>query len=178
MNLWHDIPAGDQFPNEFNTIVEIPKGSHNKYEIDKDTGLIKLDRVNYSAAPYPVEYGFVPQTLWDDGDAIDVLLLTTAPIPTGILVNSRPIALMEMTDSGESDWKIIAVPIEDYRFDDIADVGDINKHTLKEIQHFFENIKLLKKKPATVTIHGFKPKKEAIAALVKAADMYQSKFKK
>ena len=120
----------------------------------------------------------MPQTLWDDGDAIDVLLLTTYPIPAGILVNARPVALMEMTDSGESDWKIIAVPSEDYRFDDIEDVGDLNKHFLKEVQHFFEQIKKLKKKPADVTIHGFKSRAEALEALQKASRMYKEKFAK
>ena len=113
MNLWHDIPLGEKAPEEFNVVVEIPKGSHNKYELDKETGLIKLDRANYSAAPYPVEYGFVPQTLADDGDAIDVLVLTTYPIPPGILVSVRPIALMEMTDDDESDNKIIGGPTDD-----------------------------------------------------------------
>ena len=178
MNLWHDIAPGENFPEDINVIVEIPKGSHNKYEIDKDTGLIKLDRANYSAAPYPTEYGFVPQTLWDDGDAIDVLLLTTYPIPAGILVNARPVALMEMTDSDESDWKIIAVPSEDYRFDDTEDVEDLNKHLLRELQHFFEQIKKLKKKPTDVTIHGFKPRAEALRALQKASKMYKDKFSK
>lgn len=178
MNLWHDIAPGENFPEDINVIVEIPKGSHNKYEIDKGTGLIKLDRANYSTSPYPVEYGFVPQTLWDDGDAIDVLLLTTYPIPAGILVNARPVALMEMTDSDESDWKIIAVPNEDYRFDDTNDVGDLNKHLLREVQHFFEQIKVLKKKPAAVTIHGFKPRSEALEALKKASKMYTDKFAK
>ena len=178
MNLWHDIAPGENFPEDINVIVEIPKGSNNKYEIDKETGLIKLDRANYSAAPYPVEYGFVPQTLWDDGDAIDVLLLTSFPIHPGILVSARPVALMEMTDTGESDWKIIAVPAEDYRWDDTQDIGDLNKHFLKEIQHFFEQIKQLKKKPAEVTIHGFKGKQDALKALEKSVEMYKDKFGK
>src|SRR3989338_1146559 len=101
MNLWHDIPLGDKAPEEFNTIIEIPRGSHNKYEIDKETGLIKLDRVNFSAAPYPCDYGFAPQTLWEDGDALDVIVLTTNPIPPGILVSVRPVGLMKMIDGGE-----------------------------------------------------------------------------
>src|SRR5687767_4497870 len=114
MNLWHDIDSGTK--NEINTIIEISRGSNNKYEIDKETGLIALDRVNYSAAPYPFDYGFVPKTLWDDGDALDVILLTTHPISPGILVCVRPVAVMEMIDSGESDYKIIAVPVKDKRW--------------------------------------------------------------
>ena len=99
MNLWHDVPLGDDAPNEINVIIEIPKGSHNKYEIDKETGLIKLDRANYSAAAYPCEYAFAPQTYAEDGDAIDVLILSTFPIPPGILVKARPVAFMEMSES-------------------------------------------------------------------------------
>jgi len=176
MNLWHDISLGDNAPEEVNMIVEIPKGSHNKYELDKDTGLIKLDRANYNASPYPCEYGFIPQTLWDDGDAIDVLLLATYPIHPGILVNVRPVAIMEMTDGGESDHKIIAVPVDDLRWSDMRDLKDLNQHTLKEFKHFFEAIKLLKGKPIEVTVHGFKDKTIATAALTKALEMYKQKF--
>jgi inorganic pyrophosphatase len=116
MNLWHDVPRGT--PEELNVIIEIPKGSSNKYEIDKETGLIALDRANYSSAPYPFDYGFVPQTLWHDGDAIDVIVLTTFPLNPGILVAVRPIAVMDMTDTGDSDAKIIAVPVNDKRWED------------------------------------------------------------
>ena len=176
MDLWHDVPLGENAPDEINVIVEIPKGSHNKYEIDKQTGLIKLDRANYSDAAYPVEYAFAPQTLWDDGDALDVLVLATYPIQTGILAAVRPVALMEMIDDGESDYKVIAVPSEDMRWDDVRDLKDLNKHTLKEIQHFFENIKKLKKKPAVTVIHGFKGKKEAADAIEKSVKLYKNKF--
>jgi inorganic pyrophosphatase len=177
MNLWHDIPLGDGAPDEINVIVEIPRGSHNKYEIDKETGLIKLDRVNFSAAPYPFDYGFAPKTLWEDGDALDVVVLTTNPIPSGILVSVRPIALMEMTDGGESDDKVIAVPTEDIRFDDVKDLADINPHTLKEMQHFFENGKKLKKKPVEITVHGFKGRESAYQAVKKSVELYEKKFK-
>ncbi|HEY4500972.1 MAG TPA: inorganic diphosphatase [Candidatus Paceibacterota bacterium] len=176
MNLIHDIDPGTK--DEMNVIIEIPKGSHNKYEIDKKSGLIKLDRANYSAAAYPVEYGFVPQTLWDDGDAIDVLLLATFPIPSGILVKVRPIALMEMIDSGESDYKIIGVSVNDRRWDDVQDIGDLNVHTLKEIQHFFETYKQLKEGDGNeVVTLGFKEKKDAQAVFVRARKMYNDSKK-
>lgn len=178
MNLWHDIPLGEKAPEEFNVVVEIPRGSHNKYEIDKDTGLIKLDRVNYSAATYPCDYGFVPRTLWDDGDALDVIILTTNPIPPGILVSVRSVGVMKMTDGGESDDKIMAVPTEDIRFDHVKDIGDVNKHTLKELEHFFEMNKKLKKKPVEITIHGFKDRSEAISALERSIKAYKEKFGK
>ena len=178
MNLWHDIKAGNNIPEELNVIIEISKGSHNKYEIDKETGLIMLDRANYSSAGYPCEYGFIPQTLWEDGDALDVMVLATFPLPTGILVNVRPVALMEMIDTGESDFKVIAVPVNDKRWEDVQDLADLNQHTLKEIQHFFETYKALKGKPALVEINGFKEKSAAIEAIQKSIVLYQEKFPK
>jgi inorganic pyrophosphatase len=178
MNLWHDVPLGENAPQEVNVIVEIPKGSNNKYEIDKETGLIKLDRANYSSAAFPYDYGFVPQTLWDDGDALDVILLTTYPIPTGILVSARPVGVIDMVDSGESDYKIIAVPTEDKRWDDVQDIGDINKHSLKEFQHFLETYKALKGKPSPVEIKSIMGKKEALEAVKKSVELYKQKFVK
>lgn len=173
MNLLHDIDPGTK--DEMNVIVEIPKGSQNKYEMDKETGLIALDRANYSAAAYPCEYGFIPQTLWDDGDAVDVLLLATFPIPPGVLVAARPVALMKMIDTGENDYKIIAVPIDDRRWESVQDLKDINEHTLREIQHFFETYKRLKGKPAEVVIEGFEGKEAAQAAFERSRKMYEEK---
>jgi inorganic pyrophosphatase len=178
MNLWHDIPLGENAPDEFNTIIEIPKGSNNKYEIDKETGLIKLDRANYSAAAYPFDYGFVPQTLWEDNDPLDVVVLTTYALHPGILVSVRPVAVIDMVDGGESDYKIIAVPTEDKRWDDVKDLADVNKHALKEFQHFFETYKALKGKPAPVEIKGVYGKKEALEAVNKSIELYRAKFSK
>jgi len=178
MNLWYDISAGNNLPNEINVIIEIPKGSHNKYEIDKETGLIKLDRANYSDAAFPYDYGFVPQTLWEDGDALDVIVLTTYPLQTGILVAVRPVAVMEMVDTGESDFKIIAVPTEDKRWEDVQDLADLNKHTVKEFQHFLETYKALKGKPSPVEIGAIKGKAEAQAAVMKSIELYKAKFSK
>lgn len=176
MNLWHDISRGKNAPEEFNTIIEIPKGSFNKYEVDKDTGLIALDRANYTSAPYPFDYGFIPQTLWEDGDPFDVVVLTTFPLNSGILVRTRPVAIMEMVDDGDSDYKIIAVPSKDRRFEDIEDLENLNKHSLKEFKHFFETYKDLKEKEAKVKVHGYKNKKAAIEAFDKAVRLYEEKF--
>jgi inorganic pyrophosphatase len=177
-NLWHDIPVGDNIPNEVNVIIEIPKGSSNKYEIDKEAGLIKLDRANYSTAAYPVDYGFAPQTLWDDGDALDVAVLTTWPIHPGILVKVRPIGVIEMIDDGESDYKIIGVPKNDKRWDDVHSLDDINKHKVDEVVHFFETYKALNGKKNNVEIKGIKGKEEAIKAIQKSVEMYKDKFGK
>ena len=176
MNLWHDVPLGDNVPDEINVIIEIPKGSFNKYEIDKKTGLIALDRANYSASPYPFDYGFAPQTLWDDDDALDVVVLTTFPLHPGILVRVRPVAVMEMIDDGDSDYKIIGVPVDDKRWEDVKDLADVNSHALKEYQHFFETYKQLN--GSVVEIHGYKGRTDALAAVEKSIKLYNQKFKK
>jgi inorganic pyrophosphatase len=179
MNLWHEISRGDNLPEKMNVIIEIPKGSENKYEIDKDTGLIALDRANYSAASYPFDYGFVPQTLWEDNDPLDVVVLSTFPLHPGILVEVRPVAVMEMIDDGESDYKIIGVPAEDRRWEDVADIEDLNNHKLREIRHFFETYKVLKKDDSLVKveINGVKGKKDAIEAIEKSIKLYDEKYK-
>ncbi|MCA9351671.1 inorganic diphosphatase [Patescibacteria group bacterium] len=178
MNLWHDVSRGDNIPEELNCIIEIPKGSPNKYEIDKETGLIALDRANYSSAPYPFDYGFVPQTLWDDGDALDIIIPSTFPLATGILVRVRPVAVMEMIDDGESDFKVIAVPVDDKRWDDVRDLADLNKHHVKEWVHFFETYKELKEKNVVVKIEGIKGRDEALEAVKKSITLYDEKFAK
>lgn len=179
MNLWHEVSKGDNIPEEINVIIEIPKNSPNKYEIDKETGLISLDRANYSSATYPFDYGFVPQTLWEDNDPIDVVVLTTFPLHPGILVKSRPVAVMEMIDDGESDYKIIAVPVDDKRWDDTHDLADLNKHMVKEFVHFFETYKELKKgQKDVVKIPKISGRKEALEAILKSIDLYKAKFGK
>jgi inorganic pyrophosphatase len=178
MNLWHEIPLGDNAPESFNAIIEIPKGSNNKYEMDKETGLIALDRANYSSAPYPFDYGFAPQTLWEDGDPLDVVVFTTFPLLPGILVKVRPVAVMEMIDSGESDFKIITVPEDDKRFDDINDLGDLNEHMVQEYKHFFETYKALKGDGSIVHIPEIKDKKEAVQAILKSIQLYKDKYRK
>lgn len=170
MNLLHDIPAGTA--DQMNVIVEIPKFSKNKYEIDKETGIIALDRVMHTAQDYPFDYGFVPQTLFDDGDALDVVLLTTHPLAPGILVKARPVAIMEMIDGGERDDKVVAVPVDDPRFDDVKDIGDLNKHFVKEMTHFFETYKKVQNKEVEVGAwHGADKAKEAFA---KSCEMYKN----
>ena len=173
MNLWHDIEPGSK--DEMNVIVEINKGSKNKYEIDKKTGLIALDRVMHTGQDYPFDYGFVPRSLWHDNDPLDVILLSTYPFQPGTLVRARPVALMNMIDSGDLDDKIIAVPVDDPRFDSIQDLGDVNPHTVKEIEHFFSTYKKLQNKEVKVT--GFKGKKEAEEAFEEGLKLYTKEFK-
>ncbi len=171
MNLLHDIPAGTA--EVMNVIVEIPKFSKNKYEIDKETGIIALDRVMHTAQDYPFDYGFVPQTLFDDGDALDVVLVTTHPLAPGILVKARPVAIMEMIDGGDRDDKVIAVPVDDPRFDDVKDLGDLNKHFIKEMTHFFETYKKVQNKEVSVGQWGGAA--EAKAAFEKSRKLYEAK---
>jgi inorganic pyrophosphatase len=176
MNLLHDLKPGDKIPKVINVIIEIPKGSKNKYEIDKETGLIKLDRAMKTSQDYPFDYGFVPQTYWEDGDALDVVVLTTYPLHPGILVEARPVGIMKMIDGGESDDKIISVPKDDPRWDNVKDIKDVNPYTLKEIRHFFETYKVIENKK--VEVGGFAGKDKAEQAIEKAIKLYNNKFNK
>jgi len=176
MNMWHEIAYGDDAPNIINTIIEIPRGTKNKYEIDKATGLIKLDRAMHTAQDYPLDYGFVPQTLWDDGDALDVAVLTTYPLATGVMVEARVVGVMRMIDSGECDDKVIAVPSDDPRWDAVTDISDVNPHTLKEMKHFFETYKSIDDKIVEVT--GFDDVHAAREAVQKGIRMYAEKYPK
>ncbi|USN94726.1 MAG: inorganic diphosphatase [Candidatus Nomurabacteria bacterium] len=176
MNLLHELSIGEKSPEVINVIVEIPKGSKNKYEIDKETGLIALDRAMHTAQDYPFDYGFAPQTYWDDGDALDVVLLTTYPLAPSILVRARPVGIMNMLDDGDSDAKIIAVPAKDPRWDEVTDLSHVNKHTLKEIEHFFTTYKKIQDKVVEVT--GWGDKNAALEAVNRSVDLYKEKFGK
>jgi inorganic pyrophosphatase len=176
MNLLHDITPGKNIPKEINVIVEIEKGSKNKYELDKETGLIKLDRVMYTSQDYPFDYGFVPQTHWHDGDPLDVVLLTTHPLVPGLLLTARPVGVLDMIDDGESDAKIIAVPVKDPRWNEVKDLSDVNPHTIEEIKHFFETYKQIQKK--TVTIPTIRDAKAAMEVVLEGIELYKKEFKK
>jgi inorganic pyrophosphatase len=174
MNVLHDITPGTM--EKINVIIEIPKGSKNKYEIDKKTGLIALDRVAHTSQDFPFDYGFVPQTHWHDGDPLDVVVLTTYPLFPGVLVRVRPIAIMGMLDSGDADDKIIAVPIDDPRWDDVKDLEDLNTHTMREIEHFYSTYKRLQNKE--VIVKDFAGKKKAEEAFTLGVQMYKDKHTK
>ncbi len=174
MNLLHDIEPGSK--ESINVIIEINRGSKNKYEIDKKTGLIALDRVAHTSQDFPFDYGFIPQTLWDDGDAVDVIVLTTHPLIPGILARVRPVAIMTMIDSGDSDDKIIAVPKDDPRWEDVKDLDDVNSHTIKEIEHFYSTYKKLQKKE--VEVKGFRGREEAEKAFERGREMYKKAHSK
>ena len=174
MNYWHEIEPGTR--DIINTIIEIPKGSRNKYEIDKETGLIALDRAMHTAQNYPVDYGFVPMTYWDDDDALDVVVLSSFKLAPGILVKVRPIGILEVIDSGEPDDKLIGVPVSDPRWDLIKDKDDINPHTIKEISHFFSTYKDLQNKK--VEVNRLMDAEHAKKAFDRAIEMYNNKFKK
>lgn len=177
MNMWHEISAGKNAPNTINVIIECPRGSKNKYEIDKETGLIKLDRAMKTSQDYPFDYGFVPQTLWEDNDPLDVIVLSTNKLSPGILVEARPVAVMRMIDCGEGDDKIIAVPKNDPRWDGVKDMKDLNPHTLKEFKHFFETYKSIED-GKEVVIKKTEGKAKALEAVKKSLKMYKDKFGK
>lgn len=165
------IPEG--FPEKINMIVEIPRGSHSKYEYDEHLGIIKLDRVLHSSVVYPTDYGFVPATLSEDGDHLDVLLLTSDPLFPGCLVTARIIGVADMEDEAGKDWKLLAVADHDPRYTNIASLEDVDKHRLDEIQNFFEVYKLLEKKQ--VIFHGWEDRSKAYTILREARERSLSK---
>lgn len=171
-NVWHDISPGTA--EKLNVIVEIPKLSRIKYELDKETGLIKFDRVLYSPMHYPANYGFVPQTLWEDGDPLDVLVLAHEPLIPGSLVEARPVGQLPMQDGGEDDVKILAVPVKDPRFNSIKDISHVEPHLLKEIKHFFEVYKDLQDKE--VIVGEWEDTKAAHASIEKSFKDYKQKY--
>lgn len=149
----HNLGIGDKAPHEVKAVIEIPKGSHNKYEYREDTGVFELDRVLYSQVHYPLDYGFIPGTRSEDGDHLDIMVIGNDPLPQGCVVDARPVALLEMIDSGEKDYKILAVQVANPRLahlKDLADVESWNSHLLKEVAHFMESYKHLENKKAEV----------------------------
>lgn len=175
MNLWHDVSLGSNVPDEITVIIECPRGTKNKYEIDKETGLIKLDRVMKTSQDYPVDYGFAPQTLWEDGDPLDIAVLTTHPLFPGCMLTVRPVAVMTMVDCGESDYKIIAVPTDDVRWNDVTDLAHVNGHTIKEIKHFFETYKSIEPNKVVV-IDSVLGQADAKSAVLRSVELYKEKF--
>lgn len=147
---WHDITPGEGLPNEFNSVVEIPFGSSVKYELDKQSGLIKLDRVLYSAVYYPANYGFIPQTLAEDDDPLDVLVLCQETVVPLTLIHARAIGMMTMIDSGKKDHKIIAVATEDPEFNAYKEATQMPAHRLLMLRRFFQDYKLLEGKAVEV----------------------------
>ncbi len=153
-----------------NVIIEIQKGSKNKYELDKETGLIMLDRVMHTGQDYPFDYGFVPNTLWHDGDPLDVVVMTTYPLLPGVLLETKVLGVMDMIDDGESDAKIIAVPAKDPRFAHLNDLSDIPAHTIKEYKHFFETYKVIQNKE--VSIPTIRNKEDAMKVVAESIELF------
>lgn len=145
MNIWHDTNPNKISPKEFMAVVEIPSGSKKKYELDKETGVLRLDRILYTSTHYPANYGFIPRTYADDGDPLDVLILCTESLDPMIMVNCYPIGVVRMLDSGKMDDKIIAIPLEDPTWNYYKDISTLPPHILNEIVHFFEVYKNLEK---------------------------------
>ena len=171
---WHDLPYGEDAPNVVNGFIEVPKNSMIKYELDKESGFIKLDRVLYSAVHYPGDYGFVPQTLSEDGDPIDILIISNLPVHPSTIVKARPIGMLEMVDEEERDEKIIAVYVDDPRFNRYENIHDLADHQVLEIKHFFETYKELQGKK--VTIESIKGREEALEAINEAIQKYKEMY--
>ena len=170
-HAWHDIPPGEKLPLEFRAVVEIPAGSSVKYELDKETGLIKLDRILYSAVYYPANYGFIPQTLAEDDDPLDVLVLCQEPVDPLTLVDARAIGLMTMVDSGKRDHKIISVATSDPEYNSYKEAHEIPEHRLAMLRRFFLDYKLLEGK--TVEVDDIEASKNALPVIEQALARYR-----
>ncbi|MBP9773333.1 MAG: inorganic diphosphatase [Candidatus Peribacteraceae bacterium] len=155
----HHLPIGSKFPEIFNCFVEIPRGTHNKYEFDHELGVMKLDRVLHSSMFYPVDYGYIPETLADDGDPLDVLIVTDSPVIPGCLVEVRALGVLKMSDDKGLDDKILAVATGNPHTKHLKTMDDVGQHTLDEIANFFETYKVLEKKETK--IEGWFDLKEA-----------------
>jgi inorganic pyrophosphatase len=174
LHPWHGAGFGDKAPETVNAMIEIPQGSRTKYEIDKATGLLKLDRVIYSSFHYPVNYGFIPQTLGHDHDPLDILVLCSQPIQSLCLVEATVIGNMQMIDSGEKDDKIIAVATKDPSVNHISSIDDMPRHFINELRNYFEQYKVLENKQ--VYIEEFQNKEIAYQVITEAIDLYKEKF--
>ncbi len=174
MNIWHDISPERITPGTFTAVVEIPKGSKNKYELDKETGLIRLDRVLYTSTHYPANYGFIPRTYAEDGDPLDVLVLCSESLAPLTLADCRPIGMIKMTDSGSVDEKVIAVPLHDPSYNCYNDIGELPEHVSAEIRHFFTVYKALENK--TTAVDEVQNAAAARDAVKKAIDAYREKY--
>ena len=174
MNIWHDINQERIKPENFTAVIEITKGSKVKYELDKETGLLKMDRILYTSTHYPANYGLIPKTYADDGDPLDVLVLCSQHIYPMTLVECYPIGYISMIDSGSKDEKIIAIPNDDPTYNQYDDISDLPPHIFEEMKHFFSVYKTLEKKETVVNdIHD---KNEAIKIIAQTIEAYKKKF--
>lgn len=174
LNPWHSVRIGKQSPDVVNGIIEIPQGSRAKYELDKDSGMLILDRVIYSSMYYPANYGFIPRTYCDDGDPLDILVLTKIDVVPLCIVPSKVIGAMQMLDQGEKDDKIIAVAAGDMSVNHLNDISDLGAHFVRELKNFFEDYKKLENK--AVVIEDMQPRSVALEIIETAISDYTKKF--
>ena len=174
MNILHDIDPSRISPNDFVAVIEIPQGSRNKYELDKDTGLIMLDRILYTSTHYPANYGFIPRTYADDFDPLDVLVLCAEPIHPMTLVRCYPIGVIKMLDNGRSDEKIIAIPFSDPNYNGYRSIFNLPRHIYDEISHFFTVYKQLENKDTAVD--EVFDDREAALIIEQCINAYNEKF--
>ena len=170
MNIWHDISPKRISPEDFVCVVEIPKGSKKKYELDKETGLIILDRILYTSTHYPANYGFIPRTYADDGDPLDVLLLCSEPLEPLTLCRAYPIGVISMIDNGRNDEKIIAIPFNDPNYNIYTNIDQLPKHIFDEMRHFFSVYKTLENKETAV--NEVSERSVAVKVISEAIDNY------
>ena len=174
MNPWHDLSLGDRLPDYFPAVIEVPKGSKNKYELDKASGMIRVDRVLFSSIHYPANYGFIPRSFCDDDDPLDVLVLGQESVVPLTILTVRPIGVMKMRDQGEADDKIIAVHANDPEYSHYTSILELAPHRISELRNFFENYTALEHKE--VVVDHFLDADDARQVLMAALDLYKREF--
>lgn len=173
-NPWHDVERGENAPQVVDSIIEIPKGSKGKYELDKKSGLLKLDRVLFSAVHYPAAYGFIPQTYCDDKDPLDIMVICSVDVVPMCIIEAKVIGVMQMVDQNEEDDKIIAVAANDVSVNHYNDISDLPPHTLLEMRRFFEDYKALENKQ--VTVERFMGREDAYRIIEDSIKLYNDTF--
>lgn len=174
LHPWHEIPLGSDAPDEVNLVVEVPRKTTTKYELDLDLGILRIDRIMHPPVPYPANYGFLPQTLDEDGDPLDAMVLMQNAVKPLTVLNARPVGVVNLTDRGKNDDKIICVHLDDPKYDDYKSIEDLPDYELREIEWFFEDYQDVMHRE--VDVEGFLGTERAHESIQMCRDHYQEEF--
>ena len=174
LHPWHEIPLGSDAPEEFNLVVEVPRKTTTKYELDLELGILRIDRIMHPPVPYPANYGFLPQTLDEDGDPLDAMVLMQNPVKPLTVLNARPVGVVNLTDRGKNDDKVICIHLDDPKYQDCESIDDLPDYELREIEWFFEDYQDIMHRD--VDVEGFLGPDRAIESINMCREIYQDEF--